>query len=158
MAMPMTQSKTTQENRTEWFQRTNGKLNQLVGEIALLHDPEEMQQIFTETTNAEIASDGGHDPTSGKSSFGWVISANKQLLAKGRGPAQSHPLLAESFRAEGYSIASALIFVHNLSNQLNISPDHHKWTIYLDNKALIQRIEGYITNIPISATMESPSR
>jgi hypothetical protein len=35
-------------------------------------------------------------------------------------------------------------------NQFNISPDHHKWTIYLDNKALIQRIEGYITNIPIS--------
>jgi ribonuclease HI len=150
MALPMTQSKTIQENRTEWFQQTKGNLNQLVGEIALLHDPEEMQQLFTETTHVEIASDGGHDPTSGKSSFGWVISANKQLLAKGWGPAQSHPLLAESFQAEGYGIASALVFVHNLSNQLNISPNHHKWMIYLDNKVLIQCIEGYITNIPIS--------
>jgi hypothetical protein len=120
-----------------------------VGEITLLHDQEEMQQIFIERTHVEIASDGGHDPSTGKSSFGWVISANKQLLAKGRGPAQAHPLLAESFRAEGYGIASALVFVNNLCSQFNISPEHHRWTIYLDNKAMIQRIEGYISNIKI---------
>jgi hypothetical protein len=37
----------------------------------------------------------------------------------------------------------------HLCSQFNISPEHHRWTIYLDNKAMIQRIEGYISNIKI---------
>jgi hypothetical protein len=34
----------------------------------------------------EFALDGGYDPTSGISTFGWVASINSTVIAQGRGP------------------------------------------------------------------------
>jgi hypothetical protein len=34
-------------------------------------------------------------------------------------------------------------------NNYDINVEEHKWTIYIDNMALIQRMEGYTAQIPI---------
>lgn len=115
----------------------------------MLVDPDEIPLIFSQKTYIEVASDGGHDPRSGISTFGWVIAADKTLIAKGRGPAEAHPSLAESFRSEGYGLSSALIFIQNLKKEFNIQLRDHKITIHIDNMALIQRMEGCRTQVPV---------
>jgi hypothetical protein len=67
---------------------------------------------LTEKSQMIIASDGGHDPSSGISSFGWAMTINNVVIAKGQGPVQVAPEMAESFRAEGYGLASACLFAH----------------------------------------------
>jgi hypothetical protein len=132
-----------------WYQRTPEKHNHMTGNISLLVDEHDIPSFFQEKAHIEIASDGGHDPKTGISTFGWAVAVDKLLIAKGRGPEQAHPQLAESFRAEGYGLSSALIFIHNLTSSFNISPTAHQWTIYIDNMALIQRLDGYILHVPI---------
>jgi hypothetical protein len=72
-----------------------------------------------------------------------VASINGNVIAQARGPAQCHPLLAESFRAEGYGIASAAQFAQNMIGRFKINAKEHEWFFYLDNKSMIQRLEGY---------------
>jgi ribonuclease HI len=91
----------------------------------------------------EVETDGGFNPKTGISSYGWIMAVNKTLVAKGRGPAAAHPELAESFRAEGFGIDAALMFLQLLTLHLNIEKDQHSWKFYLDNRAMIQRMESY---------------
>jgi hypothetical protein len=134
---------------TPWFSQPVEALDHIVGTVSLLYDTAEIKELFHSKARMDIASDGGHDPETGISTFGWVVSVNKILIARGRGPALAHPQLAESFRSEGYGLASALIFIHNLIRNFDISPHEHLWNIYIDNKALIQRMDGYLLHIPI---------
>jgi hypothetical protein len=76
----------------------------------LLMEEREIDKILSKPTIIEIASDGGFNPSTGISSFGWVVAMNKTLIAMGRGPAAAHPDLAESFRAEGYGLAAVSWF------------------------------------------------
>jgi hypothetical protein len=99
---------------TPWFIQPVEALDHIVGTVSLLYDTDEIKELFHSKARMDIASDGGHDPETGISTFGWAVSVNKILIAKGRGPAQAHPQLAESFQSEGYRLASALIFIHNL--------------------------------------------
>jgi hypothetical protein len=66
-------------------------LDHIVGTAQLLHDTDDIKALFYEKARVDIASDGGHDPETGISTFGWVVAVNKLLIAKGRGPAQVHP-------------------------------------------------------------------
>jgi ribonuclease HI len=136
----------------------NTRTNDLEGEISriqekhkavlnILMEEGEILDIFTHPTRVKIASDGGFNPKTGKSSYGWVIAANKILIAKGRGAAAAHPDLAESFRAEGFGLEAALQFLEALTKQLHIDKDQHSWRFYLDNKAMIQRMESYDQSI-----------
>jgi hypothetical protein len=149
-ALPAETTEPEMQNAKHWYNNPINSLSHIVGDITILNDTEDITNVFTSPTHIEIASDGGHDPESGISTYGWVVSADKQLIAKGRGPAQAHPLLAESFRSEGYGLTSALIFVHNLVKTFHILPQEHRWTIYIDNKALIQRMDGYSQHVTIS--------
>jgi hypothetical protein len=65
--------------------------------VSLLVDKSEIEMTLGNSTRIEVASDGGFDPASGISTFGWVIAMNRRLIAKGRGPVAAHPELAESF-------------------------------------------------------------
>jgi hypothetical protein len=65
--------------------------------IMLLAEEQEIKRILGNSTRIEVASDGGLDPSTGISTYGWVIAFNQTLVAKGRGPAEAHPKLAESF-------------------------------------------------------------
>jgi hypothetical protein len=88
-------------------------------------------------TQIIFASDGGHDPESGISTFGWVNTINHTIVAVARGEVQAHTSMAEYFRAEGVGLASAAIFANNLINEFNLSLDNYKWKFYLDNKSMI---------------------
>jgi hypothetical protein len=91
MAAKQLQDEMAQEQQRVWYQVPFLKYPHLTGHTSLLMDPNDIQEIFHDKTHIEIASDGGHDPESGISTFGWVIAANTSLMAKGRGPAQAHP-------------------------------------------------------------------
>jgi hypothetical protein len=77
-----------------WYQRTPEKHNHMTGNISLLVDDHDLPSLFQDKAHIDIASDGGHDPKTGISTFGWAVAVNKLLIAKGRGPAQAHPRLA----------------------------------------------------------------
>jgi hypothetical protein len=139
----------TTTNNAPWYKKPYQSFSHLTGQISMLMDTDEIPQTLQNKVHFEIASDGGHDPDTGISTFGWTAAANKVLIAKGRGPAQAHPSMAESFRSEGYGLSSVLIFIANMVEHYNINPTDHKWTIYIDNMALIKRLEGYSTNIPV---------
>lgn len=141
------------ENRTRqnlpWYKKSPQRLQHIIGDVDLIHNETNIREMITNNALFEAASDGGFDPTTGISSFGWTVAINKQLIARGRGAAQAHPKLAESFRAEGYGLTSVLLFIRNLMSQFNIRPREHSWKIYLDSKSLIQRMNSYHTWMPV---------
>jgi hypothetical protein len=91
----------------------------------------------------DIASDGSHDQARGTITYGWVMAINEVIIAEGKGPAEGHPNLVESFRAEAYGLASATAFAKLLVRHLSADNDQGKWFCHIDNKALIKRMEGY---------------
>jgi hypothetical protein len=103
--------------------------------------------LLKNPTKIEVASDGGFDPGTGISTYGWVVAINQDLIAKGRGPTEAHPDLAESFRSKGYGLASVLAFLLASILFLNIPVKGHTWKFYLDNKAMIQRMSSYHKNL-----------
>jgi hypothetical protein len=115
--------------------------------ISILVEESELVATLKNPTQIEVASDGGFDPNSGISTYGWAIAMNRRLIAKGRGPVAAHPDLAESFRAEGYGLASVTGFIKLMIQYFNITTVDHAWKFYIDNKAMIQRMESYNTNI-----------
>jgi hypothetical protein len=72
------------------------------------------------------------------------------MIAKGRGTVEGHPDLAESFRAEGYGLVSAGLFITNLIRKFRIKTEQHSWRVYIDNKSLIQRMETYVNNLQVA--------
>jgi hypothetical protein len=126
-----------------WYKNAPERWEHMLGKITMLISDEEIEQLINKRTVFEAASDGGFDPTSGISSFGWVATINKIIVARGRGPVQAHPLLAESFRAEGYGAASLGLFLRNLVTKFNINAEQHRWKLYIDNKSLIQRLHSF---------------
>jgi hypothetical protein len=91
----------------------------------------------------DIASDGSHDQDRGTITYGWVMAVNEVIIAEGKGPAEGHPNLVGSFRAEAYGLASATAFAKMLVQHLRVDPDQGKWFCHIDNKSLIKRMEGY---------------
>jgi hypothetical protein len=91
-ALPAETTEPEMQNAKHRYNNPINSLSHIVGDITILNDTEDITNVFTSPTHIEIASDGGHDPESGIATYGWVVSADKQLIAKGRGPAQAHPL------------------------------------------------------------------
>jgi hypothetical protein len=81
---------------TPWYKRSPPHLQHIIGDIEVMSD-DLIKEKLTGTPNIQAASDGGHDPESGISTFGWTVAINKEIIARGRGPAQGHPDIAESF-------------------------------------------------------------
>jgi hypothetical protein len=129
--------------QTIWYKTTAPHTSHLIGNISMIMEDEDISSIVSRKSIFEFASDGGHDPSSGILTFGWVAAINSTIIAQCRGPAQCHPVLAESFRAEGYGIASVAIFARNLVNRFKINKQNHEWIFYLDNQSMIQRISSY---------------
>jgi hypothetical protein len=115
----------------------------LLNNVQLLREESDLAEILSQATNVVTATDGGFNPDTGISTFGWVIAMRGTLIAKNRGPVAAHPSMAESFRAEGYGIASVAIFLKILIEHFKVTPENHVWKFFIDNKALIQRMESY---------------
>jgi hypothetical protein len=159
-----------QINNIPWFRLSSKIMSQITGEITMIMPEEDIAGLIQPTGSTfEFASDGGHKPSSGKLTFGWVVaSINKTIIAQGRGPVPCHPQLAESFRSEGFGLASVGLFAGNLINQFEINTKAHRWLFYIDNKSMIQRLDGY-SSVPtprwnlrpdedISKIAKSPTR
>jgi hypothetical protein len=125
------------------------RLRHITGDIDMARNETSIREMTADSSTFEAALDGGFDPNTGISSFGWIMAINKQIIARGRGAAQAHPTLAESFRVEGYSLTSVLLFIQNLINKFNLRPKEHTWKIHLDSKSLLQRLNSYHTKMPV---------
>jgi hypothetical protein len=143
----LAQEKTEQAEHNTFHEYFLQNTNVPIDKVTLLVEEDDIVKILQEPTRIEVASDGGFDPKSGISSYGWVVAMNRMIIAKGRGPVAAHPDLAESFRSEGYGLASVAGFIKGMIRYFNIIPVDHSWKFYLDNKAMIQRMESYSMSI-----------
>jgi hypothetical protein len=109
----------------------------------LLTAETEIGNLLAKTRLINAATDGSHDPTSGKMAYGWVIAIGETIVATGNGPAAGHPSLSSAFRAEAYGLWSMATFLHHLSDQYLILHSSRKLFIHIDNKALIGRMNRY---------------
>jgi hypothetical protein len=74
-----------------------------------------------------------------------VIATADTIIATGRGPAEGHPSMANSFRAEGYGAASALLIVISYIEVHNIPTDGKTWILHIDNKSMVDRLAEHTT-------------
>jgi hypothetical protein len=88
-----------------WYMKSPRQYSHITGTVHLLQTEDAIGDTLQKRSNITAASDGGHDPNSGISTFGWTVAINKEIIARGRGMAQAHPSMARSFRAEGMDMA-----------------------------------------------------
>jgi hypothetical protein len=55
------------------------------------------REMSTSARTLIMATDGGYKPRSGISTYGWVVATNETVLATGKGPAEAHQTMANSF-------------------------------------------------------------
>lgn len=99
--------------------------NTLLHNVELQWDEQTIRESLQKPAQFDIASDGGHDQVTGILTYGWVISINETILATGHGPAEAHPYLAESYRAEAYGLASATVFIQTLVKHFGLKVTDH---------------------------------
>jgi hypothetical protein len=122
----------------------------LFHDISLLMEENQINEALRNTAIIDVASDGSHDQESGVMSYGWVAAVNETVIAEGKGPAEGHQELAQSFRAEAYGLASVTGFLKLMTEHFNTATNKHKWFIHLDNKSLIKRMESYQNEVVTS--------
>jgi hypothetical protein len=84
-----------------------------------------------------LASDGGAIP--GRASYGWIIQIGSKQIAKGKGPMFGTD--PRSFQAEGYSMASALLYLRLLQWQIEFTQGPRAINkLICDNQGLLLRI------------------
>jgi hypothetical protein len=111
--------------------------------IEWIAEEQKALEYFSHDKTIHIASDGGYAPSNGISSFGWVVASDTEILSTGRGPAEAHPTLANSFRSEGYGAASALLFLTAYHRFHGIDKWRKAINIYIDNKSLVGRLSEH---------------
>jgi hypothetical protein len=121
--------------------------NSLLKNTRIMVDDNTISELLSQKSTVDVATDGSHDSDTGKLSFGWAVAINRMVIASGSGPAMAHPDLAESFRAEGYGLASAAAFINQLITYFNADANTHKWNFHLDSMTLIQRMLKYESEV-----------
>jgi hypothetical protein len=112
-------------------------------DICLTMEESDIRDKFRQQAIIDTATDGGFDQLPGIISYGWVVAVNEMVIAKGKGPAEAHPVIAEAYRGEAYGLAAAATFIREMIDYLSIQPKRHRWFFHIDNKALIKRMESY---------------
>jgi hypothetical protein len=64
-----------------WYKNFPERWEHMLGKITMILPDEEIEQLINANTIFEAASDGGFDPMSGISSFGWIATINKTIVA-----------------------------------------------------------------------------
>jgi ribonuclease HI len=136
-------SKTYNNSTTEYISNHYSRFQHLHNSFEWAVDNNTTMEHFTSQQLTHIATDGGYDPSTGISTYGWVIASNDTILATGRGPAEAHPTMANSFRAEGYGAASALLFVIAYMESNQIPLEHTTWKLHIDNKSMVGRLSEH---------------
>jgi ribonuclease HI len=84
-------------------------------------------------------SDGSFDPQTKKGSNGWVLSdTNKRILAQGSGPADGHPALMSSYRAELGGLIAILYTIYRICQFQQVSSGKFKY--HCDNKGVLTNV------------------
>ena len=130
------------ENLCHFRMELHSSLQRLVDHAELLVSEERVSHGLSQNQPLRLASDGGAFP--GRASFGWVIQLGNTRIARGKGPAYGDD--PRSFRAEGYGMASALVYL-SLLLQLTPAPCKRNTTNILicDNQGLLTRISEAVT-------------
>jgi ribonuclease HI len=136
-------SKTHNNSTTEYISNHYSRFQHLHNSFEWAVDNNITMAHLTSQQLTHIATDGGYDPRTGISTYGWVIASNDTILATGRGPAEAHPTMADSFRAEGYGAASALLFVIAYMESNQIPLEHTTWKLHIDNKSMVGRLSEH---------------
>jgi hypothetical protein len=97
----------------------------LLEQVEITVEEHRIGELLKQRVQFDIASDGGHDQNTGILTYGWVLSMNEIIIATGRGPAEAHPRLAESFRAEAYGLAAATTFIQIMIHHYDIAVQDH---------------------------------
>jgi hypothetical protein len=134
---------TIQPSATSWEQTTY-KIKNI--DYELTYTPEDITQIVANYRLIDVATDGSHDPHTGKMAFGWVIAIGEIIIAKGKGPAEGHPTLSSAFRAEASGLLAVAKFLQQMISTFKMRIERFKWFFHIDNKALIDRMMVYETN------------
>lgn len=124
--------------------------------VKLTMDDEYIRGQLQRTALIDTATDGGYEPTSGITSYGWVMSINETVVAKGQGPAEAHPIMADAYRGEAYGLAAATTVIQEMIEFFDIQPSKHRWFFHIDNKAIIRRMESYINETITPKWMHFP--
>ncbi len=113
-------------------------LRSLVEHVEQLATDEEITQCLEANQIIRIASDQGAIP--GRASYGWIIQIGSTEITKGKGP--THGDDPRSFRAEGYGMASSLLYLRLLERQFNFQRKRRTTNIIIcDNQGLLTRKE-----------------
>jgi hypothetical protein len=120
------------------IQQLPPSLKSLVEHREVLASKEDTNRCLEQQQQIYLASDGGAIP--GQASYGWILQIGDTQIAKGKGPTfGDNP---RSFRAEGYGMASALVYLRLIQRQAEFTRDpRSKNTIICDNQGLLTRIE-----------------
>jgi hypothetical protein len=119
----------------------------LFDNIQFTVDESDIQKQLQQPVTFDVATDGSYNRSSGITSYGWVITLNKTIIAKAQGPVPAHKLMSEPFRAEVYGVASASSFLNLLMDHMKDKAERHKWFCLVDNLSLIQKLEKYANDI-----------
>jgi hypothetical protein len=135
-------------------------LKQLVQNVDRIATEADLLQSIASKETIRIASDGGAIP--GRASYGWVIQIGDTQIAKGKGPTFGDD--PRSFRAKGYGMASALLYLRLLQREYGIKRDNTTTNMLIcDNEGLLIRVEKanewtYITpNVTLRAEWDVES-
>jgi hypothetical protein len=114
-----------------------------MNDCKLLHTTEDIKMILANYKLINVATDGSHDPKTGKMAIGWVIAVGEYIIAQGKGPAEGHPTLSTAFRSEAYGLLVAAQFIQHLISTFQMTRDRYKWFFHINNKAVIDRMLVY---------------
>jgi hypothetical protein len=112
-------SEATPATLQDWIRLQPQSHQELLQEVELAADETEIAELLAKPAPILLASDGGAVP--GRGSFGWVLQIGSQIIARGKGPAYGPD--PRSFRAEGYGMASGLLFLRVIQQYAKI-----KWS------------------------------
>jgi hypothetical protein len=116
-------------------------IQRLVNNVELMATETEVKWCLDNQQPLRLASGGGAYP--GRASYGWIIQLGDSPVAKGNGPAYGDA--PRSFRAEGYGMASALVYLSLLQQKITFTRNRRSInTIICDNHGLLTRIEEAI--------------
>jgi hypothetical protein len=142
------------------IQELPDSLHQLLTHVDRLVPMQTIEACLARQEPIYLASDGGAIP--GQASFGWILQIGTTQIAKAKGPAYGDD--PRSFRAEGYGMASALLY-------LRLLKDHFEFTrtqtsvnkLICDNEGLLTWIEDasewlyYTPNVTLQAEWDIES-
>jgi hypothetical protein len=135
---PTIVSEATPTTLQDWIRLQPQSHQELLQEVELAADKNTITELLANPAPILLASNGGAVP--GRGLFGWVLQMGNQIIARGKGPAYGPD--PRSFRAEGYGMASGLIFLRVVQPHFNI-----EWSnacgnkLICDNEGLLIQIE-----------------